>query len=71
MHTAPRMMPLVPQKYVQVQAERPMGVSKLEFRDVISNISYAQPFIYVKITSSKPMRYATIVSIGKGNEHVI
>ena len=48
-----------------------MGVSKLEFRDVISNISYAQPFIYVKITSSKPMRYATIVSIGKGNEHVI
>ena len=48
-----------------------MGVGKLKFRDVIPNISYAQPFIYVKITSSKIMKFATVVNIGKGNEHVI
>ena len=48
-----------------------MGVSKLEFWDVIPNILYAQPFIHVKITSSKTMRFATIVNIGKDNEHVI
>ena len=47
------MMPLAPQKYVQTQVQRPMGAGKLEFRDVISNISYAQPFIHVKLTSSK------------------
>ena len=44
---------------------------KLEFRDVIPNISYTQPFIRVKKTSSKTMRFATIVNIDKGNEHVI
>ena len=48
-----------------------MGMGKLEFRDVIPNKSYAQPFIHAKITSSKTMRFATIVNIGKGNEHVI
>ena len=48
-----------------------MGMGKLEFRDVIPNKSYAQSFIHVKITSSKIMRFATIVNIGKGNEHVI
>ena len=48
-----------------------MGEGKLEFRDVIPNISYAQPFIHVKITSSKTMRFTIIVNIGKGNEHVI
>ena len=49
----------------------PLGMGKLEFRDVIPNKLYAQPFIHVKITSSKTMRFATIVNIGKGNEHVI
>ena len=44
---------------------------QLEFRDVISNKSYAQLFIHVKITSSKTMRFATIVNIGKPNERVI
>ena len=68
---APRMMPLAPQKYVQIQVQRPLGEGKLEFRDVIPNISYTQPFIRVKKTSSKTMRFATIVNIGKGNEHVI
>ena len=38
-----------------------MGAGKLEFWDVIPNISYAQPFIHVKITNSKTMRFATIV----------
>ena len=70
-HSAPQMIPLAPQKYVQMQVQRPMGMGKLEFRDVITNKSYVQPFIHVKITSSKTMRFATIVNIGKGNEHVI
>ena len=48
-----------------------MGVGKLKFRDVIPNMSYVQPFIHVKITSSKIMRFAIVVNIGKGNEHVI
>ena len=62
---------MVPQKYVQIQVQRPVGTGKLEFRDVIPNVSYAKPFIHVKITSSKAMRFATIVNISKGNEHVI
>ena len=62
---------MVPQKCVQIQVQRPVGAGKLEFRDVIPNISYAQPFIHVKITSVKTMRLATIVNISKGNEHVI
>ena len=65
--TAPQMIPLAPQKYVQIQVQRPMGMGKLEFRDVIPNKSYVQPFIHVKITSSKTMRFATIVNIGKDN----
>ena len=48
-----------------------MGAGKLEFWDVIPNISYTQPFIQVKITSSKTMRFATIVNVDKGNEHAI
>ena len=48
-----------------------MGAGKLEFWDVIPNISYAQPFIHVKITNSKTMRFAIIVNIGKGNERII
>ena len=48
-----------------------MGAGKLEFWDVIPTISYAHPFIHVKIVSSKTMRFATIINIGKGNEHVI
>ena len=48
-----------------------MGVGKLEFRDVIPNISYAQPFIHVKITSSKTMRFATIISIGKEEKNFV
>ena len=44
-----------------------MGAGKLAFRNMIPNISYAQPFIHIKITSSKIMRSATIVSIDKGN----
>ena len=48
-----------------------MGAGKLEFWDVIPNISYAQPFIHVKITSSKTMRFAVIVNISKGNKHII
>ena len=48
-----------------------MGVGKLEFWDVIPNILYAQLFIHVKVTSSKTIRFATIINIGKGNEHVI
>ena len=48
-----------------------MGAGKLEFWDVIPNISYAQPFIHVKITNSKTMRFAAIVNIGKGNERII
>ena len=39
-----------------------MGTDKLEFRDMIPNISYAQPFIRVKIIGSKIRRSATIVS---------
>ena len=70
-HSAPRMIPLAPQKYVQMQVQRPIGMGKLEFWDVIPNKSYAQSFIHVKITNSKTMRFATIVNIGKGNEHVI
>ena len=62
-----RMMPISPLKYVETQVQRPMGAGKLEFRDMIPNISYVQPFIHIKITSSKIMRSATIVSIGKGN----
>ena len=61
------MMPISPLKYVETQVQRPMGAGKLEFRDMIPNITYAQPFIYIKITNSKIMRSATIVSIGKGN----
>ena len=38
-----------------------MGAGMLEFWDAIPNISYAQPFVYVKITNSKTMRFATIV----------
>ena len=49
----------------------PMGAGKLEFWDVIPNISYTQPFIHVKITSSKTMRFAAIVNISKGNKHII
>ena len=66
-HIASRMMPLAPQKYVQTQVQRPMSAGKLEYRDVIPNISYAQPFKHVKITSSKTLRFATIVNIDKGN----
>ena len=66
-----RMMPISPQKCVQTQIQCPMGAGKLEFRDMIPNISYAQPFIHVKITSSKIRRSAIIVSISKGNQHVI
>ena len=33
--------------------QHPMGASKLELWDVIPTISYAQPFIHVKIVSSK------------------
>ena len=36
-----RMMPISPQKYVQTQVQRPMGSGKLEFQDMILNISYA------------------------------
>ena len=39
--------------------------------DMIPSISYAQLFIHVKITSSKTMRFATIVNITKDNKHVI
>ena len=62
---------MVPQKYVQIQVQRPVGAGKLELWDVIPSISYAQLFIHVKITISKTMRFATIVNIGKDNEHVI
>ena len=48
-----------------------MGAGKLEFWDVIPNISYAQPFIHVKIINSKTMRFAAIVNVGKGNERII
>ena len=48
-----------------------MGADKLEFWDVIPNISYAQPFIHVKITNSKTMRFAAIVNIGKDNKRII
>ena len=48
-----------------------MSTGKLEFWDVIPNISYAQPFIHVKIANSKTMRFATIVNIGKGNKCII
>ena len=68
---APWIVPLVPQKYVQIQVQRPMGAGKLEFRDVIPDMLYAQPFVHVKITSSKTMRFAIVVNIGKGNKHVI
>ena len=48
-----------------------MGMGKLEFREVIPNKSYAQPFIHVKITSSKTMRFITIISIGKEEKNFV
>ena len=66
-HRTSQMMPISPLKYAQTSVQRPMGTGKLEYRDEIPNVSYAQPFIYVKITSSKIRRSATIVSINKGN----
>ena len=48
-----------------------MGAGKLKFQDMIPNILCVQPFIHVKITSSKIMRFATVINIGKGNEYVI
>ena len=48
-----------------------MGAGKLEFWDVIPNISYARLFIHVKITNSKTMRFAAIVNISKGSERII
>ena len=50
---ASQMMPISPQKCVQTQIQHLMGAGKLEFRDMIPNISNARPFIHVKITSSK------------------
>ena len=44
-----------------------MGAGELAFRNVILNISHAQLFIHIKITSSKIIRSVTIVSIDEGN----
>ena len=66
-HMTFRMMPISSLKYVQTPVQRSMCAGKLDCRDKIPNISYAQPFIHVKITSSKTMRFATIVNIGKEN----
>ena len=51
-HMTFRMMPISSLKYVQTPVQRPMGAGKLECRDKILDISYAQTFIHIKIDSS-------------------
>ena len=61
------MMPIPPLKEVQTRVQCPMGAGELAFRNMILIISYARPFIFIKVTSSKIIRSVTIVSIDEGN----
>ena len=47
------MIPISPLKEVQIRVQGSIGAGKLTFRNMILNISHAQPFIHVKIISSK------------------